>query len=294
MIKIPTHKDLIRPTIGALKALGGSGSIQEIDSKIIELGDFSEEVLNFPNTDGRQTKLENRAAWARSYLKRSEAVENSRRGVWSLTKDGMSIDDEEIEKRIKAYKDNYRGSDKTSEDIDDALQEDDEPRAIGQDWKSKLLDLLKTMDPSSFERLTQRVLRESGFVEVNVTGRPNDGGIDGSGILRMNLITFPVLFQCKRFKQTVGPSVVRDFRGAMHGRADKGLIITTGTFTSEAKKESRRGGALSIDLIDGDDFCALLKDLKLGISTELIEKISINEEWFDRFDQVSSAATTLT
>jgi len=139
------------------------------------------------------------------------------------------------------------------------------------------------MDPSAFERLSQRILRESGFVKVQVTGKPNDGGIDGVGVLRMELVSFQVMFQCKRYKGTVSSSAIRDFRGAMTGRADKGLVITTGNFSAEAQREAVRDGAPTIDLIDGDDLCELLKKLKLGVSIELVEEVTVHPEFFDTF-----------
>jgi restriction system protein len=148
-----------------------------------------------------------------------------------------------------------------------------------------LLTILKErVSPSAFERLCQRILRESGFVEVVVTGRSGDGGIDGYGILKMGLLSFKVLFQCKRYKDSVGPSAVRDLHGAMQGRAEKGLLITTGNFTSGSKAEAQRDGAPPIDLIDGNDLCDLLKKLKLGIDTEIetVERIRIQPDWYDR------------
>ena len=151
------------------------------------------------------------------------------------------------------------------------------------EWNVELLEVLKKMDPYAFERLSQRVLRESGFVKVQVTGKSADGGIDGIGVLRMNLVSFQVKFQCKRYKGSVSSPVVRDFRGAMTGRADKGLIITTGTFTADAKREAVRDGAPTIDLIDGDALCDLLKNLNLGVETKMIEEISINEGFFEQF-----------
>ena len=126
-------------------------------------------------------------------------------------------------------------------------------------------------------------MRESGFTRVEVTGKSGDGGIDGgAGVLRMNLISFQVLFQCKRWKGSVGSEVVRNFRGAMQGRADKGLIITTGTFTADARKEATRDGAPAIDLIDGEALCLLLKDLKLGVrvETRMVEDVTVDERFF--------------
>lgn len=150
-------------------------------------------------------------------------------------------------------------------------------------WKDRLLKRLQSIEPAAFERLSQRMLRESGFTKVEVTGQSGDGGIDGVGVLRVNLISFQVLFQCKRWKGSVGSGVVRDFRGAMQGRADKGLIITTGTFTPEARKEATRDGAPAIDLIDGDLLCDLLKEHKLGVKTRAVvtEEVSLDEAFFE-------------
>ena len=138
------------------------------------------------------------------------------------------------------------------------------------------------MSPDSFERLSKRLLRESGFIKVEVTGKAGDGGIDGTGILQLSLMSFHVLFQCKRYQGSVGPSAIRDFRGAMMGRTDKGLFITTGTFTSDARKEATRDGAPPIDLIDGVALCEKLKELKLGVDVELVEDIRIKPDWFSQ------------
>jgi len=140
------------------------------------------------------------------------------------------------------------------------------------------ITLLRGLQPDAFERLSQRVLRESGFIKVEVTGRTGDGGIDGVGVLRIQLISFQVLFQCKRYRDTVGASAIRDFRGAMVGRTDKGLFITTGRFTSEAKREATRDGAPPIELIDGEEFCELLKQLRIGVMTETIERVVIRSD----------------
>lgn len=138
-----------------------------------------------------------------------------------------------------------------------ATDEPEEPPELS--WKEKLLDVILSLESNAFERLCQRLLRESGFTKVEVTGKSGDGGIDGVGVLRVNLLSFHVLFQSKRFRGSVGASVIRDFRGAMVGRADKGLVLTTGNFTADARREATRDGAPAIDLIDGDALCDLLK-----------------------------------
>lgn len=117
---------------------------------------------------------------------------------------------------------------------------------------------------------------------MTVTGKSNDGGIDGIGVLQINaLVSFKVLFQCKKYAGTVSPSQVRDFRGAMMGRADKGIILTTGTFTSEAKREALRDGVPPIELVDGDTLLAMLENLELGLSP--IKAYRIDPAFFDEF-----------
>ncbi|AUB83630.1 hypothetical protein THSYN_23555 [Candidatus Thiodictyon syntrophicum] len=145
-----------------------------------------------------------------------------------------------------------------------------------------LLDVLKSLPPEGFERASQRLLRESGFERVVVTGKSGDGGIDGNGILQVNpFVSFTVLFQCKRYAGSVSASQVRDFRGAMVGRADKGIIITTGTFTTEAMKEARRDGAPPIELVDGDTLVQMFERLELGVKPKTVYEV--DETFFEEY-----------
>ncbi len=269
------------PTLEAINQLGGSGTNEEIVDKIIEIQNYPTEVQTASHTRGNRTKLEYRAAWARTNLKRVGAINNSNLGVWSITKIGGTLSDEEIEQRIKNFRTIERQKRReTAETINEVNTDlDDE---TDQNWKVQLLDVLKQIEPSAFERLCQRVLRESGFIKVQVTGKSGDGGIDGIGVLRINLLSFQVCFQCKRHKDSVGSSMVRDFRGAMIGRCDKGLMMTTGSFTLDARKEATRDGAPTIDLIDGEYLCDLLKKLKLGVQTDLVEEVTPLKEWFEK------------
>jgi restriction system protein len=277
---VPAYDKLIHSTISALIALGGSGSNEEISDKVVELGGFPADILDVMHKDGRISLLEYRLAWARSYLKKVDALNNGSRGIWTLTDKGRQLSKEECEQIPAIVRKDYLETRKTRrfKAGDTEAEELDEESEL--DWKQNLLRVLVEIEPSAFERLSQRILRESGFTKVEVMGKSGDGGIDGIGLLRMNLVSFTVLFQCKRYKDSVGSSVVRDFRGAMQGRCDKGLIITTGTFTSEAKKEATRDGAPAIDLIDGESLCDLLKSLRLGVSVEQIERITIQPDWF--------------
>jgi len=276
------YEDLFNPTIQALKNLGGSASISEIEDEVSKVLNLSDEEINDIHKESR-TKLSYRLAWARTYLKNAGLLENSKRGVWVLTQKGDQIGkvDKEKIKRITREKldEKEKTESKSTESgtIDDPDSETDEFT-----WQDELLNIIKNIDPTSFEKLCQRMLRELGFKNVEVTRKTNDGGIDGRGILRLGgVMSFHIMFQAKRYSNTVSSSVVRDFRGAMMGRGDKGLIITTGTFSREAKKEAARDGATPIDLIDGYDLVEKLKELELGLEVEMVEKITINEEWYN-------------
>lgn len=268
------YPDLVFPTLAALKKKGGSATIEEIEDAVAEIMHLTNEVLAAPHGDSGQTEFQYKLAWVRTYLKKYGALDNSERGVWTITDKGEKISEDEARKVFKEVQGVKRGN-KVSGEV--AVPEETSVEAI---WTESLLAVLTTIDPAAFERLSQRLLRESGFIKVEITGRPSDGGIDGIGVLRMNLVSFQVLFQCKRYKGSVSSSVVRDFRGAMVGRADKGLIITTGTFTAEARKEATRDGAPAIDLIDGESLCNLLKESHLGVSVKLVEEVSVDEQFF--------------
>jgi restriction system protein len=163
---------------------------------------------------------------------------------------------------------------------DDAAEEEPDQQVK---WQEELLGIILDMSPASFERLVQRLLRESGSIQVEVTGRSGDGGVDGHGVLRLGgFLSFRIIFQAKRWRGAVGANHVRDFRGAMVGRADKGLLITTGAFTKDAIKEATRDGAPAIDLVDGDQLVEKLKQLSLGVQTKKIEveQVIVSPEWF--------------
>ena len=285
----PDLPGMMLVTIEALKDLGGSATIQELDEKVIELEGVTEaeQAITMPRGQGQsRTRVNYYLAWARTYLKRGNALGNSLRGVWTLTKRGAAITGldetgaiwkqvtQEESERVRAK----RQAAKTAEtNIDDPTENGPEE---DEDWKSSLLSVLGAMLPDAFERLAQRLLREAGFTKVEVRGKSGDGGIDGVGVLRVNLVSFQVYFQCKRWKGSVGAKDIRDFRGALQGRADKGLFITTGTFTSQAAEEATREGAIAIDLIDGDRLCDLLKENALGVETEIIKRVRIQSDWF--------------
>lgn len=286
-ILMPTYDELIVPTVIALKQLGGSGTVEEINSKVYEISRISDEILEIPHGEDGRSEIEYRLAWSKTYLKKFGLIENSSRGIWALSKpdiDTSKLDYVEIVKTVREINKATNGQNGKTVKADTELIEQEITNEIelSEDWKVKLLNVLYNISPAAFERLAQRLLRESGFFQVEVTGKVGDGGIDGKGIVRVSgLLSFHVIFQCKRYKGSVTPSQIRDFRGAMQGRADKGLVITTGTFTRDAIREATRDGAPPIDLIDGELLCDKLKELKLGVDTKLTETIDVRNEWFN-------------
>ena len=143
-----------------------------------------------------------------------------------------------------------------------------------EEQSAVLLEILKKVTPEGFERICGRLLRESGFERVTVTGRPRDGGIDGYGVLQINpFVSFRVLFQCKRYKNTVSRAEVGDFRNAMIGRADKGIILTTGTFSADARAEAEREGAPPIELVDGEKLVSMFERVRLGVRERTIYEV---------------------
>lgn len=284
---MPAFDSLMNPLLAALFELGGSGSIDEIYEKVIEMQKIDDELASIPHNPEKSnlTEIGYRMAWARTYLKKYGFLENSTRGVWALTplaREKRKVNPKDVVRKVReADKEASRKKlRKTSRE--DAIELTDDTGVDADSWQEDLYHLLtKEIAPDAFERLTQRLLRESGFVQVEVTGRTGDGGIDGKGIARIHgFMSFHVIFQCKKYQGSVSAGDIRDFRGAMVGRADKGLFITTGTFTPAAIKEATRDGAPPIDLVDGEHLAEKLKEFGLGVQTEMIEKVTVDKQWF--------------
>ena len=281
--RLPTYQTLMNPLLDSLRALGGSATNEEMADKVVELMDLPDEVAEQPHGRGSMTEIEYRLHWARSYLKSEGFLENPRRKVWALTtkgRDSGRVDAKALAKSVRAKK---RAAKAGRSSADRPETTDSMEGAASDDWRKVLMESLLDMSPDAFERLCQRVLRESGFTEVEVTGRSGDGGIDGHGLIRLaGMISFNVIFQAKRYRSNIGASVVRDFRGAMVGRADKGVIITTAGFTRDARLEATRDGAPPIDLLNGDDLMELLKQFGLGVTTTVrrVEDVEVDKDWF--------------
>jgi restriction system protein len=243
------------PIIEVLKDLGGSGKPKEITDKIIEVYEIPDDELEKRNKNGGST-VKNRIAWARYYLVKGGVLDSSKRAVWVLKADYLThIDLERTNEYFRKVHEQFEesGEGKKDKEEENVLDREIEEIVDDESYREQVLNVLKELPPSGFEKICQRLLRESGFTQVVVTGKTGDGGIDGYGVLEVNpLMSFKVLFQSKRYKEIVSTDKVRDFRGAMAGRSDKGIIITTGRFTQDAKNEAVRDGVPPIELVDGE------------------------------------------
>src|ERR1017187_9494168 len=243
---LPSVQELMWPTLEALRTLGGSGQTEEINGEVIRRQGFSEEQLAIrrPKKE-RQSMIEHRLAWSRTKLKEIGAIKNSAWGVWALTDDARNWSEAELVEHRQSRGGGYLTLKENQKILTDASGVDDgliDAEENGTDWKERLLDRLLEMPPDAFERLAQRLLREAGFRNVEVTGRPGDGGIDGVGVFQLSIAPLTSVLQCKRYRGAVGTSEVRDFRGAMSGRVEKGLLITPGSFTDSARGDDKRDG----------------------------------------------------
>jgi restriction system protein len=265
------------PVVEVLKKLGGSGSSSEVTDAVIESLNISKK-LQEETLESGASRVRNQIAWARMYLVKSGFMDSSQRGVWALTDKGLNakLTLEDAKKYFREVQDIFikPNDSQTKANVESIDSIDNKEFSESDDFQPSLLDTLQSLSPSGFERVCQRLLRESGFEQVTITGRPGDGGIDGIGILQVNpFVSLRVLFQCKRYKDTVSAPKVRDFRGAMAGRADKGLIITTGNFTIDAQKEARRDGVEVIELVDGNKLVEIFERLELGVKPKKVFEV---------------------
>lgn len=275
----------INPLLTVLKGLGGSARSAEAKAAVASHLNLSDAVLEERLPSG-SSRYENQVSWARYYLVQSGYIDSSRRGVWALTEKGRNtpaLSQSAIASLVQSVVAEWRASrsDQDGESLEVATETRSPDEPVGN-ASTTLLDMLRVLPAAGFERLCQRLLREAGFEQVIVTGRSGDGGIDGTGLLEVNpFVSFKILFQCKRYAGAVGPSMVRDLRGAMMGRADKGIIITTGSFTAESKREAIRDGVPPIELVDGEKLVALFEKLELGLTPRTT--YDIIPAFFDEF-----------
>ncbi len=272
----PRYTDYVNPLLDVLRRLGGSARPAEVCPAIAKDLSLPDSILSERLENG-VSRFENQVHWARFYLAKAGYIDSSRRGVWSLTEKGRSVarfSDLAIKELVKHVQEVTAGLEAVAPRAPtrEATRKGAEveeltlPGMPDVTYREQLLSTMKSLPPAGFERLCQRLLRESDFEEVVVTGRSGDGGLDGHGVLQINpFVSFRVYFQCKWYDGSVGAGAVRDFRGAMMGRADKGLILSTGTFSPDAKREAIRDGVPPIELVDGERLIEMFEKLELGL-----------------------------
>ena len=281
--KSPRYSDLFKDVIDVIANSGGSASIDEIRSGVIARRKFPDAVIDELHTGSTvTTELEYQLAWARTYLRKSGLLFRSKNGVWALTKSGYdahkndSIDAKAIVRNVRL---SVKKESKNSKRHENPLEIEER-----RPWRDSLSEILHNMDPFAFEVLAQRLLRECGFLDVHVTKKSGDGGIDGTGKLRLNgIFSFNVAFQCKRYKGQVGASEIRDFRGSLDNNIEKGVLITTGSFSRAARDEASAPGKKQIDLMDGNDFMDKLAEYNIGLTPRT--EYDIDEEYFSSMDE---------
>ena len=282
MAKGPQFIRYMLPILHVLREMGGSAAAAEVTDAVIEREQLPERLLEQTNKNG-QSKVRNQIAWARMYLVHSGHIDASQRGIWKLTEKGqrddlIGLDAGDLFRAVqRGFRDSAGGGISGKPEA----VEDTPPDLLDAE-EMALLPVIQQLSPSGFERLCQRLLREHGFLNVRVTGRSGDGGVDGEGILEINpLLSFKVLFQCKRYQGSVGAAAIRDFRGALIGKADKDILITTGTFTLEAKREAVRDGANPIELVDGEKLVRMFEQRQLGVKPRVVYEVDL--EFFKDF-----------
>jgi len=281
-MKGPEFLKYINPVLTTLQSNGGAGDSSDVIEQVIDKLGITEAELEETTSNG-QSRIRNQIQWARFYLFKAGLIDNAQRGIWRLTNDGLDrrLNDDGVYNLFKGVQNSVKKTPTTklkkAEPVFENVPTEDEEHSLG------LINIIQNLSPAGFEKLCKRLLTEIGINEIVITGGSGDQGIDGKGIVKLNdVVSLNIVFQCKRYKETVSPHHVRDFRGAMQGRGEKGLIITTGRFTKEAKSEANRDGVTPIELIDGDRLVELFEKYRLGLKPVTV--FEIDQEFFKGFN----------
>ena len=282
-MKGPEFLKYIKPVLHTLQANGGAGNSSNIIEQLIESLGVTDSELEETTSNG-QSRVRNQIQWARFYLFKAGLIDNAQRGIWRLTNEGLEklLSDDDVYSLFKRVQESVKKSPiiapkKINLKFEETLTEEEE-HSLG------LLNLIKSLPANGFEKLCKRLLTEVGINDIIITGSSGDQGVDGKGIVKLNdVVSLNIVFQCKKYKETVSPHHVRDFRGAMQGRGEKGLMITTGRFTKEAKNEATREGVPPIELIDGDRLVELFEKHNHHLGLKHVTIFEIDYEFFKGF-----------
>lgn len=213
--------------------------------------DLQEELASGGN------KWTNRVQWVRQALVAAGDMTNAQRGIWAITDKGRA--------RLAASTSPAGSADRGPTNLV-ALHEE----YVAQ-FKDNMLERLMALTPEQFEHFAKKLLTAYGFVNVAVTAKSHDGGIDGHGALKVGLARMNVAFQCKRWQNSVQRPEVDKFRGAIQGEFEQGIFFTTSEFTEGAKGASLKRGAVPIVLLDGESIVDLMIEKQFGVQRQPLE-----------------------
>lgn len=272
------------PLLDALRVLGDSGRPREVSGRIAKNMNLSDKVLDETLKSGAG-RFHNQVAWARQYLVWEGFLDSSKYGTWTLTEKGRAAHISDIQARdiFKKWV-AIHAVNRKQRHVDGSQEEESVPEEIVSEEKLSLISTLRALSSIGFEKVSRKLLRESGFEKVEITGGSADGGIDGFGTLEINpFVSFKVLFQCKRYAEgnLVSRAQVGDFRNAMIGRAEKGIVITTSSFSNAAVQEANRAGAPQVELVDGVKLVEMFERVELGLKKRVV--FDVDPTYFEKF-----------
>lgn len=284
--KGPAFVQWLGPLLDALRERGGSATAKEAVDAVARLCRVPPSQREETTSSGME-RFANQVYWARQYLVWAGLIESGVRGVWALTAQGLSTH-LDLEQALELFAREHRrhaAAKRTTTGVPalaDVAGADDAEQSDEDDEFERFIAVLRSLSPGGFERLCLRLLRVAGFDRLEVTGRSNDGGIDGVGVLQVNdLVSFNVVFQCKKWTSSVPPKEIRDLRGAMAGRSDKAIFLTTSHFTQNAKDEAVRPGTDPVELVDGEKLYEMFKKYELGLKPRTV--FDVEEAFFEPY-----------
>jgi restriction system protein len=284
-----------------MAADGGEYSLREAIENLAQYFSLSDEERQAMLPSGRQATFDNRVGWARTYLKKANLLQTTRRGYFQITAKGKStLAERPIEINVKYLErfpeflefKNFKREPSNSENLPIQIQ-DKTPeenletivQGLNQDLASELLDNIKICSPSFFEALVIDVLVKMGYGGTRqdagkIVGRSGDGGIDGT--INEDRLGLDIIYvQAKRWENPVGRPEIQKFAGALQGfRARKGIFITSSSFTTEAKDFVARIDN-KIILIDGQNLAQYMIEFDVGVTTK--DTYQIKKIDFDYF-----------
>ena len=297
--RIPRYDEMVRPTLASLRKRGGVATNQEIEEDIVAEMNLSDEAAAELHGNGPQTKVGYNAAWTRTWLRKIGAIEpaagpRTRRGVWKLTAKGWDVDwaenraETEVREAVRQYQEEAKkkkgqegaGTARAKAEQSAPASPETDGDGAEDSWKADLMEVLQQLDPAAFQRLCLLLLHATGIEDLVVKGGPGDGGVEGTGRLKIGLVSFQVAFQARRWSGTVDPAVVLEMQGSMTSDVDHGIVITTGHFSPSAKTRAKAPGAKQVELVDGERLCELLDEHGLGVTKT--ESREVDREWLEK------------